>query len=100
MALHRRRKSDGRAFFEDHGDELYVCDIQADGYGAVAYLQHRSGRYLLGMRDPRSSDGCYYVENSDIAENQSVRVIVCLYRDGITDYCDESSFGSTGQVTP
>lgn len=66
------------------------------GGTAVAAPANIGWRCLLGVRDPRAGDGCYYVENSDIAENRSVRVIVCLYPDGITDYCDESSFASTG----
>lgn len=73
----------GRGVFEHYGEHLKACDIQGDGYRAVAYLYWVEGGYenLAWIHDADGANGNCKDNNLSIGEGVGVQLQVCL-RDG------------------
>lgn len=78
----------GVVYFEEHGDIVRVCDIEADGY-AVRVETHHIGRtrwgYTLqrgGVGNCRQVDANYY----NLPENEYIDFEITLVKDGREGY--------------
>jgi hypothetical protein len=73
----------GRGVFENYGEHLKACDIQSDGYRAVAYLYwvEDGKEYLAWRHDADGANGNCLDNNLEIGEGVNVLLRVCL-RDG------------------
>src|ERR1700754_3937438 len=75
----------GQADWSEANDQLTVCDRQADGYGARAYIYRPNpgdsgnGTVLMAQEDSNSNDGCKSIRR-DISESGLTSIKICLYR--------------------
>jgi hypothetical protein len=92
----------GRLWWTANGDVVKVCDIEADGWGVRAYIQHiHSGEYLLAYEVNVGGNGnCTTHQASqggryDLPEGDKVDLYLCLTRtiDG-EKYCDERTWAN------
>ncbi|MGW7440744.1 hypothetical protein [Streptomyces sp. NPDC054849] len=82
----------GVGSFVANGDLTQVCDAQADGYAAVAYLRRWDGPLWKTV----VANGGYGTCNSgsiDIPEGQSVTLTVCLRKDNVDSFCRTKTGG-------
>jgi hypothetical protein len=84
----RTRDADpgGEAYFRHSGDKLLVCDIQTDGYTAIAGLQY-NGHVVQVLSDSSTNGRCESLSNGWIPEGSTVRVQVCLSRGSSVRFC-------------
>ena len=85
----RTRDADpgGEASFRHSGDKLHVCDIQTDGYKAIAALKY-NGHVVQVLEDGSTNGRCESLSNGWIPEGSRVRIQVCLIRgSGPTRFC-------------
>lgn len=70
----------GKGVFENDGEHLKACDIQNDGYRAVAYLYWIAGgdAHLAWRHDADGANGNCLDNNLSIGEGVYVEVQVCL----------------------
>jgi hypothetical protein len=77
----RTRDADpgGEAYFRSSGDKLLVCDLQTDGYAAIAGLKW-NGHVVTVLQDSSTNGRCNSISNGFIPEGSRVRIQVCLNR--------------------
>jgi hypothetical protein len=77
----RTRDADpgGEAYFRNSGDKLLVCDLQTDGYKAIAGLEY-DGHVVQVLDDGSTNGRCESLSNGWIPEGSRVRIQVCLIR--------------------
>lgn len=84
--------------FTANGDKLTVCDIEADGYAALAYIETTNNtlRYQLqaGGVDTCKTRDASYGGVYDLPEGNTWWITVCLVKGGYTSYCHFSQYGS------
>lgn len=92
----------GRLYWTANGDVVKVCDIEEDGWGVRAYIQHiHNGEYLYSYdvivggngncTTHQASQGGVY----DLPEGDRVNLYMCLRRtfEG-EQYCDERTWAN------
>jgi hypothetical protein len=75
----------GRGAFRANGDVLEACDLQSDGWGAIAKL-YRSGASSPFRTVTSGGAGCI-TKTGDIAEGTALQVAVCLVRGNEQAFC-------------
>jgi hypothetical protein len=85
----------GKAIFTDEGYhyQLKACDLQKDGYAAVAYASFNKGGRQNRVVDPNSRGGCarefIYILGRNLG--RPVYVTVCLSKKSTGDkFCDSN----------
>jgi hypothetical protein len=83
--------SGAAATFHQDGDQLRLCDVNSDGYRALADVQTAAGEHLYRLTDSYNDDQCTTVSAADghnLAEGRSYRLRVCVSTAGESpSYC-------------
>ncbi|MFJ8943703.1 hypothetical protein ACIRG4_10590 [Streptomyces sp. NPDC102395] len=80
------------AYFQENGDELRVCDIAKDGFGAWAGLYERSSNKFLKSISVGGSGNCR-TNTGNIKEGTLVYIKLCLTKNNVNDACVKSNYG-------
>lgn len=76
----------GLGSFVANGDLTQVCDAQADGYAAVAYLRRWDGPLWKTVVANGGSGTCKS-ESIDIPEGERLTLTICLRKDNKDSFC-------------
>jgi hypothetical protein len=97
--------SGAAATFREHGDQLRLCDVNADGFRASVDVQTAAGEHLYRVTDSYNDDQCTTVgaaDGHDLTEGRSYRLRVCVIKARQSpSYCktyDDAFYNE--QVTP
>jgi hypothetical protein len=77
--------------FREDGDQLHLCDVNADGFRASVDVQTAAGVHLYRVTDSYNDDQCTTVGAADgheVTEGRSYRLRVCVIATGQSpSYC-------------
>jgi hypothetical protein len=83
--------------FKAYGDRVQVCDIQADGYGVIGWIDDGYGSgpnrvYVGGYGSCKTVDASTSGGKYNQRENTWVHFEVCLTNSSHTGWCDEAGW--------
>jgi len=76
----------GKARWIDSGDYIEICDVEADGWGAIAFLSRNSDGLELMSGFTQAGNGTCTTVSKNISETVELELMVCLHKNAGTTY--------------